>query len=56
MDTVWILTIHPAIYKKYDFTKLSQWKFLRFSAECDDKGGTKDGSCADGYGVCCTCK
>jgi hypothetical protein len=24
------------------------------SAECDDKGGTKDGSCADGYGVCCT--
>ena len=37
-------------------TELSQWNFLRFSAECDDKGGTKDGSCADGYGVCCTCK
>ena len=46
--------------KKYKrnivFTKLSQWKFLRFSAECEDKGGTKDGSCASGYGVCCTCK
>jgi hypothetical protein len=24
------------------------------SAECEDKGGTKDGSCASGYGVCCT--
>ncbi len=26
------------------------------SEECDDKGGTNSGSCADGYGVCCTCK
>ena len=60
MDTVWVLTIHPAIKDEYTrnmiFTKLSQWKFLRFSAECEDKGGTKDGSCASGYGVCCTCK
>merc|ERR1719361_2932622 len=24
------------------------------SAECSDKGGTSGGSCADGFGVCCT--
>merc|ERR1712110_872832 len=24
------------------------------SAECEDLGGTKDGDCAQGYGVCCT--
>ena len=24
--------------------------------ECSNKGGTEDGSCASGYGVCCTCK
>ena len=27
-----------------------------FSEECSDKGGTSAGSCAEGYGVCCTCK
>ena len=27
-----------------------------FSAECSDKDGTSSGSCADGFGVCCTCK
>ena len=26
------------------------------SEECDVKGGTKEGSCADGFGVCCTCE
>ena len=24
--------------------------------ECSSKGGTNDGSCASGYGVCCVCK
>ena len=24
--------------------------------ECSSKGGTNEGSCASGYGVCCTCK
>ena len=24
--------------------------------ECNQKGGTRSGSCAQGYGVCCTCK
>ena len=27
-----------------------------FSQECEDKGGEKDGDCAQGYGVCCKCK
>ena len=26
------------------------------SEECSNKGGTQDGSCANGYGVCCICK
>ena len=28
---------------------------LFFREECSNKGGTNDGSCASGYGVCCTC-
>ena len=27
-----------------------------FRQECTDKGGTNEGSCASGYGVCCVCK
>ncbi len=27
-----------------------------FSSECTNKGGTSAGSCASGFGVCCTCK
>jgi len=27
-----------------------------FSSECTNKGGTAAGSCASGFGVCCTCK
>ena len=27
-----------------------------FREECSNKGGTEDGDCAQGYGVCCTCK
>ena len=27
-----------------------------FSEECSSKGGTNDGTCASGFGVCCTCK
>ena len=26
------------------------------SVECSEKGGAAAGSCAAGYGVCCTCK
>ena len=26
-----------------------------FSEECSSKGGTSDGSCASGFGVCCVC-
>ena len=28
--------------------------FLLHRDECSTKGGTNDGSCANGYGVCCT--
>ena len=24
-----------------------------YRAECDNMGGTKDGTCADGFGICC---
>ena len=30
--------------------------FQIYSEECSNKGGTQDGSCANGYGVCCICK
>ncbi len=26
------------------------------SEECSNRGGTNAGTCADGFGVCCTCK
>ena len=29
---------------------------LVFSEECSSLGGTSDGSCASGFGVCCVCK
>ena len=29
---------------------------LFFSEECSSKGGVNAGSCASGFGVCCTCK
>ena len=32
-------------------------RFLsHYREECSNKGGTNDGSCAAGFGVCCTCK
>ena len=36
---------------------LSALFFVVFpSEECSSKGGTNAGSCAQGFGVCCTCK
>ena len=29
---------------------------LNVSEECSEKGGKSEGSCAEGYGVCCSCK
>ena len=29
------------------------WKYR---AECTDAGGEEDGTCADGFGVCCVSK
>ena len=30
--------------------------FSSYSEECSNKAGTNAGSCASGFGVCCTCK
>jgi hypothetical protein len=30
--------------------------FASFSDECSSKGGTSAGTCANGFGVCCTCE
>ena len=30
--------------------------FQNFREECNSKGGKNDGSCASGFGVCCTCE
>ena len=29
---------------------------VQFRAECETAGGKKDGTCADGFGVCCVSK
>ena len=26
------------------------------SEECSNRGGTSDGTCANGFGICCVCK
>ena len=38
------------------FFKLMNLGISFFREECSDKGGTNDGTCASGYGICCTCK
>ena len=42
-------------YYKLDFIAKSINVYY-FSEECSNKGGTNGGSCASGFGVCCTCK
>ena len=32
------------------------FKLFFCSEECSSRGGTNDGQCASGFGVCCTCK
>ena len=41
------------IEKYFKYQLLNGYIYL--SAECSDKDGTSSGSCADGFGVCCTC-
>ena len=31
-------------------------KYLSHSDECSERGGSVNGECALGYGVCCICK
>ena len=46
-----------ALVSMADFVALNnQCIHLSNREECSAKGGTNDGSCASGYGVCCTCK
>lgn len=33
-----------------------EWPSIFSREECSNKGGTNSGSCAEGFGVCCTCK
>ena len=49
-----MLRVLNFMFKKNVFEDLINVTFYR--QECSDKGGTNDGSCAEGYGVCCTCK
>ena len=32
------------------------YSYVSSREECSNKGGTNAGSCASGFGVCCTCK
>ena len=61
----WHSIINVTVIKVYiiGFLKRENDNYIRisigleyFSAECSDKGGSSSGSCADGFGVCCTCK
>ena len=36
--------------------KKCHFAFFFHREECSNKGGTEDGSCANGYGVCCSCE
>ena len=36
--------------------ELFQNQFQNSREECSTKGGTNDGTCASGFGVCCICK
>ena len=47
--------VTQGLYPSYQFESCSQ-RVQFFSDECSTRGGTSSGSCANGYGVCCTCK
>ena len=40
----------------FQTTQLLKFSSFFFSEECSNKGGVNAGSCASGFGVCCTCK
>ena len=55
-------TTEPATQSNIYFVTISEclqglqnwFQFLHFRSECNTKGGTSDGTCASGFGVCCT--
>ena len=57
--TVWIYCPFFVSHLRMILGLASFWKFYQnydFSEECSNKGGTNEGSCASGFGVCCSCK
>ena len=52
------LSIFPPSYRDQMNTIIcsSLVYFIISRSECTNKGGTSAGSCANGFGVCCTCK
>ena len=54
-----VLVIQRMFESKFLNKIHSKWKkfyFYLFREECSNRAGKNDGSCAQGYGVCCTCK
>ena len=53
---------HVTLRKYYFFTyfiiRSEAWQVTLnwFREECGDRGGDSNGMCAEGFGVCCTCK
>ena len=42
----------------YYFTLHTNFTLIMYQnrEECNQRGGTEDGTCASGFGVCCICK
>ena len=54
-----VLVIQRMFESKFLNKIHSKWKQFYsylFREECSNRGGKNDGSCAQGYGVCCTCR
>ena len=48
--------IDNLVYIHYILSFIFQNGTCYTTEECEDKSGTADGTCAEGYGVCCICK
>ena len=52
-DLMFKMHLKKAYYKWNKFSNIHRLLILFDRAECSNIGGTKDGTCADGFGVCC---
>ena len=50
------MQFQKALYWKSDQSHQPTVQHYDFSEECSNKGGTNEGTCASGFGVCCSCK